>query len=196
MSLPRAIALPAVASALLCGVLVQPRAVSAHAAFVASTPAPDSVLAAAPAQITITFSETIARSSTLVVTGPAGAVVSGSPSVSGRQMTASLQSAGAGAYHVHWSNTSLDDGHDSAGSFQFTVAAQATPRAVATAAAPRVASPATAQQAAAAPVRMPPTGAGLAADTPVTAAAPLTAPLLIGTSLVAMCLRRRHMRRC
>lgn len=188
---------------------------AAHAAFVTSTPAPDGTLAAAPGQISITFSETIARSSTLVVTGPTGTVLSGAPAISGNQISAALQGGGAGSYSVQWSNTSLDDGHDNAGGFQFTVAAAGAPAAQPAPAAPPtaaaqpalatrpapVAAAAPAQPAPATrqpmgtteppPARLPATGTGLVTDTPLTAWSVLIPAILLSLTVGALLIRRR-----
>ncbi len=111
------------------------RGALAHAEFVTSEPAPGATLATAPTQVRIVFTQAISRSSTIVVTGPGGRVVSGPTTVSGNVAIAPVQATALGVYQVQWANTSLEDGHERSGSFQFTVVgattrgqAQASPR--------------------------------------------------------------------
>lgn len=149
----------------------------AHAAFVTSTPAPDSTVAA-PAAVTIIFSQAVSRADTrITVSGPAG-VVSGATSVNDRTASAPLQGAGAGVYTVQWSNVSLEDGHEASGSFQFTVAgapaaqppaaparpAPAPPAAPSAPAGTAQRPPAPAQAPPSQAAALPPVGAGIAAD--------------------------------
>jgi hypothetical protein len=169
----------------------------AHAAFVTSMPAPDSTVAA-PAAVTIIFSQAVSRAETrITVSGPAG-VVSGATSVSDRTASAPVQGAGAGVYTVQWSNVSLDDGHEAAGSFQFTVAGVPAAQPAAPPARPAPAPPAappapagTAQRtpfpALAQPAQaaaLPPVGTGIAADRS-SSASWLVLPALLAVMLVA-----------
>lgn len=99
--------------------------VSAHAEFVTSSPAPGSSQDAPPTQVRITFSENVTMATSIVVTGPSGATVSGATSISANTATTPLQGAGPGIYRVQWSNVSADDGDAEDGSFAFAVGAEA-----------------------------------------------------------------------
>lgn len=101
--------------------VVTARSAEAHAAFITSDPAPDSILEALPGQVRIVFSEPISQRSTILVLAPDGTTVSGETIVAGNVATTTLRATDAGVYVVTWSNVSLDDGHESSGSFQFTV---------------------------------------------------------------------------
>jgi copper resistance protein C len=95
--------------------------VGAHAAFITSDPAPDAVLDAMPDQLRIVFSEAVSSKSTVRVIAPDGGTISGDVAVDGRVAMTTLQPGAPGVYSVEWSNISLDDGHESSGTFQFTV---------------------------------------------------------------------------
>jgi methionine-rich copper-binding protein CopC len=111
------------AVALAAVVLVaRPAPAGAHAVFITSNPAPDSVIYEYTDHIRIVFSQTISRESWLVLTAPDGTVVSGEVSVSENVMTAPIWWGGWGTYRVDWYNISLEDGHEVTGSFTFTVA--------------------------------------------------------------------------
>jgi len=157
------------------------RSAFAHAEFVTSDPAPGATLATAPTQVRIVFTQAISRSSTIVVTGPSGEVVSGPTMVSGNVAITPIQATAPGVYQVQWANTSLEDGHERSGSFQFTLVAGAASRG-------QTQPPARVQ--AAPPTTMPRTGAG-PAEKP---AGPVTAMALIATAAlgptVAWCQRR------
>jgi methionine-rich copper-binding protein CopC len=173
--------------AALCLGLGGPRAVAAHAAFVSSTPAPDSTVTALPAQVVIVFSQAIMRSSTIVVSGPSGRVVSGATTVEGNRAATALQDDGQGVYRVAWANVSAEDGHESSGSFQFTVAAAPAPVPAAPAPGVRPALPVVTPAARAAPRAG--TGTGVGAS-PATGAAALL--LVVGVGVVPALIRRRH----
>jgi methionine-rich copper-binding protein CopC len=112
---------------LAAGLTWAPSPAAAHAAFVASDPAPDSVVTALPEHLHIFFSQPVAHSGTSVtVTGPDGSVVSGELEIVGVTVMVPIRSVGNGVYLVVWTNVSLDDGHDSAGEFQFTLADSAS----------------------------------------------------------------------
>lgn len=169
--------------AMVLVVAVLPNSVAAHAAFVSSTPAGGSTLQAAPAQVSVVFSGPVTRAgSSITVTGPNGAAVSGATSVSGNTISAPLTAAGAGTYSVNWTNESQDDGHQESGSFSFSVAAaQPAPAQAAPAqAAPAQSAPA---QTAPRPASTQPTPAAAQTAPRVTAsgAAPATAAALPGT---------------
>jgi methionine-rich copper-binding protein CopC len=101
---------------------VAPPAAHAHAAFITSDPAPDSIISEMPEHLTLVFSERVLRSAMqVVITAPDGAVISDEISVDGNRVTVTLTPAGPGTYEVWWSNVSADDGHQSEGLFHFTV---------------------------------------------------------------------------
>lgn len=132
--------------------------VLAHAEFVTSDPPPGATLASPPAQVRVVFTQAIARTSTIAVLAPDGEVVSGPTTVSGNVATVAVRAGRPGTYRVQWANTSLEDGHERSGSFEFTVTAAApAPAGGAGQAVPR-------QPGAIAPAAMPRTGAGLSAD--------------------------------
>lgn len=117
---------------------------SAHTEFVRSNPAPGATLAAAPADVSITFSGMLdpAGSSITVVDATGASVSEGATTLSptdAATMRVALRSGlGAGTYTVQWT-AQADDGHILNDSFTFTVGATAQP--------------------AAAPARLPATGA-------------------------------------
>lgn len=121
--------------ALLAGLLVfvgTSSSALAHADLVSSNPAAGARLAAAPATITLVFSEELKPEGNLVtVTDASGAQVDAGDTAldlndPGRvSLTVSLKpSLGDGAYTVNWTNASTD-GHAETGSFSFTVGAAA-----------------------------------------------------------------------
>lgn len=94
----------------------------AHAAFITAAPAPDAVLEAPPAVVRIVFSEMIMHASTITVIAPDGSTVGGPTVVEDNVAYAEVQAGMPGVYQVQWSNVSAEDGHESSGAFQFTVA--------------------------------------------------------------------------
>lgn len=160
--------LPTVLIALLALALTGGQAL-AHARLVSSDPADGARLAAAPARITLVFSEELKPDGNLItVTDAAGAQVDGGDTAldlndpKRTTITVSLKSGlGDGVYTVDWKNASTD-GHAEEGSLRFTVGA-----------------------ATAAPAALPSTGAGEAA--PLGWLIALAAALLLGGAL----LRRR-----
>jgi len=100
-----------------------PRAAGAHAAFITSSPAPDSVVDALPDQLRIVFSSAVlADGTTVTVTAPDGVtIVSGDLTITDNVVTTPLTSAGPGVYVVSWTNIAAEDGHPSADTFQFTL---------------------------------------------------------------------------
>lgn len=176
------------------GLLFMAGTASAHAEFVASTPAPDSVLTAPPAQVTVVFTQAIMRSSTVTVIGPGGATVSGATVVSNNTATAPVQAAGPGVYQVQWANVSAEDGHERAGAFQFTVAAPVPAPAPALPPAAPAPRPAPAAASVTATQLMPPrTGTGMAAGTDAPAA--LLSALALALIALGPALTRRLARR-
>jgi copper transport protein len=99
---------------------------SAHAILLRSNPAANAILAQAPVQVELFFSETLeAASSSIKVYDSAGgradlADVRVDPA-DGTRMTVSLHSLPDGVYTVSWSATSKIDGHQTTGSFPFAV---------------------------------------------------------------------------
>jgi len=156
------------------------RSASAHAEFVTADPAPGAALTTAPTQVRIVFTQAIARSSTIVVTGPDGRVVSGATTVSGNVATVSVQATAPGVYQVEWANTSLEDGHERSGAFQFTVVAARQAQA-----------PMPAQ--AAPPATMPRTGTGPAESAaPSAVSASLVGAIALIPAVTRLLLRRRR----
>jgi copper resistance protein C len=97
----------------------------AHAHYASSTPPSNATLSAAPASLSVTFSEELA-SIQINVTGPHGSeVTSGKASIDLAHRTnasVSLTDDGPGVYTVVWHNVSGDDGDPNDGAFVFTVA--------------------------------------------------------------------------
>jgi len=98
----------------------------AHADLASSDPASGATIAAAPAKISITFTEEVApKLSTIEVLDPMGMraddgaaqIDDSDPKV----LTIGLKSMGAGTYKVNWRAIATDDGHKTEGSYQFTV---------------------------------------------------------------------------
>lgn len=118
----RGAAAPAVA--LLILVLLAGAAL-AHSRPKNSTPAANSSVAAAPAQLVVDFSEAfVPNQSSLAVSGPAGDAAAGTVSVSNgnSRMTLPLKAnLPTGTYTVSYKTLSADDGEAADGSFIFTV---------------------------------------------------------------------------
>jgi methionine-rich copper-binding protein CopC len=95
---------------------------SAHAELTATTPAQGATVTRLPAQVSLTFSEPVARPVAVVVTGPDGATVSGGgPRIDGGTVTQPVTgSAAAGRYTVSYRAVS-DDGHPVSGTVSFMV---------------------------------------------------------------------------
>ncbi|WP_394143895.1 copper homeostasis periplasmic binding protein CopC [Burkholderia multivorans] len=97
----------------------------AHAHVAKSDPAANAVLAAAPAAVTIDFTETLepAFSSIVVVDGGGKTVSDGRARVDAgdrKRMTVPLSALSAGAYTVKWVAVATD-GHRTQGSYAFSV---------------------------------------------------------------------------
>ncbi|MGH2607374.1 MAG: copper resistance CopC family protein, partial [Anaerolineales bacterium] len=102
----------------------------AHAEFLRANPEPNAVLAAAPAQVEIYFSEAIEQTySRISVYDVSGAAVDGADSrvdpVDPTRLTVSLRSLPQGVYTVSWKALSAVDGHVTLGVFAFAVGTQA-----------------------------------------------------------------------
>lgn len=109
--------------------------VSAHGKFKSSNPAPNSTIAAAPAQVVVSFDNhdpLDISGSKLVVTDASGAVVDLGDSALDKNdadrltLVVSLKSGlGDGVYTVNWTALSEGDGSKEEGHFSFTVKADA-----------------------------------------------------------------------
>jgi methionine-rich copper-binding protein CopC len=197
--------IPAIVAA-SCLVAVRPPSIAAHAAFVTSRPAPDSDLAAAPALVSVTFSQSVSRSGTAItVIGPDGSTASGATAVNGAVASTAMRAAGSGTYLVRWANVSIEDGHAANGSFNFTVAGAASAavqpdsrparQPATTAPTPRQAAAAALAPAPQARV-MPRSGTGAVLDTTLPVSVRILAtPMLAVAVLAAPALVRRRTRR-
>lgn len=128
--LRRALAPLAALAVLLLSFLTVAAPASAHDALVASTPADGETLTSAPTELTLTYSAEIAQiGADVVITDPAGTVVSQPLTVAGTDVVVPLAADLApGAYAVQWRVTS-SDGHPIDGTLAFTLdlpAAEAT----------------------------------------------------------------------
>jgi methionine-rich copper-binding protein CopC len=97
----------------------------AHAAYKSSIPAANSVVTAAPTQVSITFYQHLDPTPlSITVYGNMGEMVStGSVQISSDLYTASIAMKGDGSdiYRVDWNNKSADDGDPTIGAFVFAV---------------------------------------------------------------------------
>jgi hypothetical protein len=97
-------------------------AAQAHAFLDHASPLVGSTVAAAPHELTLSFTQNLEPAfSTVTVTGPSGARVNtGKAQVSGNTMRIGLKAAGPGTYRVRWHALSVDT-HTTQGSFTFRV---------------------------------------------------------------------------
>ncbi len=97
-------------------------AASAHAALDHAEPASGATVAAAPQEVTLSFTEKLEPAfSTVTVTDASGQRVdTGDTRVEGSQMSVALRPGGSGTYHVTWRVLSVDT-HKTNGSFTFQV---------------------------------------------------------------------------
>ena len=97
---------------------------SAHDELISTDPAPSSTVATVPSAVTLTFAEPpLTLGMGVDVTGPAGSVSTGAPTLSGKVVRQAVQpGAQAGSYTVRWRVTA-DDGHPVSGSFTFVASA-------------------------------------------------------------------------
>jgi len=98
----------------------------AHADLVSSDPASGATIAAAPAKISITFTEEVApKFSGIEVLDPMGMRADdGAAQTNGddaKVLSVGLKAMGSGVYKVNWHATAADDGHKTKGTYQFTV---------------------------------------------------------------------------
>jgi methionine-rich copper-binding protein CopC len=94
----------------------------AHAFLDHASPLVGSTVAAAPHEVSLTFTQNLEPAfSTVTVTDSSGAQVNtGKASVSGNTMRVGLKSIGPGSYKVNWHALSVDT-HTTQGSFSFQV---------------------------------------------------------------------------
>ena len=106
-------------SAALCG------AAYAHASLSHATPAANSIVSAAPQEVTLTFTDTLeaAFSDLTVMDGNGVEVSQGKARVNNNTMRVGLKSLNVGVYKVIWRAVSIDT-HQTDGSFTFRVNAQ------------------------------------------------------------------------
>src|SRR3989442_12900172 len=110
-----AVAVIAIALALI------PHAASAHALLLQSDPAPGSLLQAAPAAITLVFSEQVTPAGAgIKVFSPSGSQVAGRVGEEGAVLSACVAAAEVGTYVVSWQVFAADT-HPSRGAFAFSV---------------------------------------------------------------------------
>jgi methionine-rich copper-binding protein CopC len=97
-------------------------AAHAHATVREASPAPNATVKGAPGEIRIRFTKEIGEGSTIIVIGPKGRVDNGRPMVEPYVMRIGLKPMVAGQYKVQWRAMSAD-GHETDGSYTFTVSA-------------------------------------------------------------------------
>jgi methionine-rich copper-binding protein CopC len=118
----------------LAALLLIPSSVYAHADYESSTPARDEVVAAAPAQVDVFFTQEVARQEGryfVRVFDDSGTQVSDGDGVidddDRTHISTSLQSGlPAGRYIVRWLTLSFEDGDDDEGAFCFFIAVEPT----------------------------------------------------------------------
>jgi copper transport protein len=124
--------LPLLISCIVATLLLSAKAerVSAHAAYDSSSPAPGDVLATAPVEISVSFTERPDRSySRLELYDEQGNLVSGTELVDGGDDYTMLLKVPPdlpnGTYSVLWRTLSMDDGHSTQNYFAFTIGSEA-----------------------------------------------------------------------
>ncbi len=118
---------------LIAGGLLFTEAAHAHSAYVRSNPGADAVIASAPAKVEIWFSQELFRrkgENVIHVSGPDGQEVStGETTIDDEDRThiwvELSPNLPAGKYLVEWKNISVEDGHSTEGSFNFSIDPQA-----------------------------------------------------------------------
>ena len=114
---------------LIAGGLLFTETAHAHSAYIRSKPGADAIIASTPAKVEIWFSQELFRrkgENVIHVSGPDGQEVSsGETAIDDDDRThiwVELNSnLPAGKYLVEWKNISLDDGHSTEGSFNFSI---------------------------------------------------------------------------
>ena len=109
-------------SAIAAVVALQPAGARAHAFLDHATPLVGSTVAAAPHEVSLSFTQNLEPSfSSVQVTNAGGARVDqGKAQISGNSMRIGLKSLSPGTYKVHWHALSVDT-HTTQGSYTFTV---------------------------------------------------------------------------
>ena len=124
--------------ALLIGILIAggflfTETAHAHSAYVHSNPGADAVIATSPAKVEIWFSQELFRrkgENVIHVSGPDGLEISsGKTTIDDDDRTHIWVELNpnlpAGKYLVEWKNISVEDGHSTEGSFNFSIDSQA-----------------------------------------------------------------------
>lgn len=93
---------------------------SAHASLVSSTPEADATLDALPDEVELVFSQDVRAPAYVVVTGPDGDVVDGSPEIDGTTVTQAVGGSTEGGYTLAYRVISAD-GHPISGQIAFSV---------------------------------------------------------------------------
>jgi len=103
-----------------------------HARLTASTPAPDAVLAQAPAEVVLTFNRQIAPPASVAVTAPSGTRVGvGEPLAREKVVTVPIAAGEQGTYTVGYRAVDVD-GHPITGRFTFSIGHRSKPYAAPT----------------------------------------------------------------
>jgi methionine-rich copper-binding protein CopC len=132
LAAPRSLAAVILAAVLLIlgAILLPASPAHAHDELVGSDPAADATVETLPAQLTLTFSDTIATDaggSEVQVTDAAGtSLVAGAPAAQDNVLTQPLAGAASGIITVLWKVVS-SDGHPISGQFSFTATGAPTP---------------------------------------------------------------------
>ena len=122
----RGVGVIAAVACALAGALLAPAAARAHAFLVKASPAPGSIVATAPREVRLVFSEAVQPApGTKVLRAGGVSVVAGKPHVAAgapNEIVIPLRPGiGAAAYAVTWSQVDLEDGHVISGAFVFSV---------------------------------------------------------------------------
>jgi copper transport protein len=118
-------------AACVAAIWMHARPAAAHGVLVGATPAPNSVLAAAPPAITLRFNEEIdGRLSRVVLVRDSARVPLTLRAAVGRTLTYEAPALEPGAYIVEWRVISRVDGHQSRGAFAFGIGQDAVPAGV------------------------------------------------------------------
>ena len=118
---------------LIAGGLLFTETAHAHSAYVHSNPGADAVIATSPAKVEIWFSQELFRrkgENVIHVSGPDGLEISsGKTTIDDDDRTHIWVELNpnlpAGKYLVEWKNISVEDGHSTEGSFNFSIDSQA-----------------------------------------------------------------------
>ena len=95
-----------------------------HAKLVSSSPASGAQVAESPRMFTLTFNEEVKLASlTLTLAGKPISVTVDKAAASAKMVTVPVPALTPGAYELHWTAISTDDGHVTKGAYAFTVLA-------------------------------------------------------------------------